>query len=208
MVERIDVAVIGTGGAGYPGAFLLGRAGRRVLMVDPIGNIGGDCLAEGCVPSKTVREFAQAFQRARRDPLARLIGVCDPDEDADDSVRWSEVLAHKDAVQQSRYAQHAGEIPQAGLRRPHRPAARRAARRPRRRTADSSARPRNARRSRRQTADRVRVPPPDGLRGHQQGRPLRPVVSRDLHTAAYPSRRLVAGTCSPSNGAHQRRETP
>ena len=48
----IDVAVLGAGGAGYPGAFLLAKSGRSVMMVDPIGNFGGDCLAEGCVPSK------------------------------------------------------------------------------------------------------------------------------------------------------------
>jgi len=56
--ESVDVLVLGAGGAGYPGAFFLAHSGRTVLMVDPIGNLGGDCLAEGCVPSKAVREAA------------------------------------------------------------------------------------------------------------------------------------------------------
>ncbi len=43
----VDVVVIGAGGGAYPGAFLLDQAGRRVVMADPIGNLGGDCLAAG-----------------------------------------------------------------------------------------------------------------------------------------------------------------
>ena len=58
LPAAVDVLVLGAGGAGYPGAFFLAKAGLKVAMVDPIGNLGGDCLAEGCVPSKAVREAA------------------------------------------------------------------------------------------------------------------------------------------------------
>ena len=53
--QQADVVILGAGGGGYPAAFLLARAGLRVVMVDPIGNLGGNCLAEGCIPSKAVR---------------------------------------------------------------------------------------------------------------------------------------------------------
>jgi dihydrolipoamide dehydrogenase len=102
-IEEVDVVVIGAGGGGYPGAFLLDRAGRRVVMVDPIGNLGGDCLAEGCVPSKAVREASLVRARARRYATFGLDGPVP-------RTSWESVLAHKDRVQRIRYSQHTGEL--------------------------------------------------------------------------------------------------
>ena len=99
----IDVAVLGAGGAGYPGAFLLAKSGRSVMMVDPIGNLGGDCLAEGCVPSKAMRESGMARAASAKYKFFGL-GSATPDVD------WSAVLAHKDYVQNTRYQQHSEEI--------------------------------------------------------------------------------------------------
>jgi dihydrolipoamide dehydrogenase len=101
--SNVDVMVIGAGGGGYPAAFRLARAGRSVAMVDPIGNLGGDCLAEGCVPSKAVREAALARTWPRKYPLFGLRGNTP-------EVDWGGVLAHKDRVQSLRYAQHRQEI--------------------------------------------------------------------------------------------------
>ncbi|MDD2875956.1 MAG: dihydrolipoyl dehydrogenase [Acidiphilium sp.] len=100
---EIDVLVLGAGGGGYPAAFFLARAGLRVAMVDPIGNLGGDCLAEGCVPSKAVREGALARAMSRKYKMFGLSG-------AEPSVNWQGVLAHKDRVQNARYVQHTQEI--------------------------------------------------------------------------------------------------
>jgi dihydrolipoamide dehydrogenase len=108
LPEAVDVLVLGAGGAGYPGAFFLARAGFSVLMVDPIGNLGGDCLAEGCVPSKAVREAALVRGLARKFGTFGLRG--DPP-----GVDWRGVLAHKDRVQSTRYAQHTREIAQSGV---------------------------------------------------------------------------------------------
>lgn len=103
MPEHAEVLILGAGGGGYPAAFLLAGAGCRVVLVDPIGNLGGDCLAEGCVPSKAVRESALVLAQVRRaGHLAVHI------EGA--AARWPEVLARKDAVQRTRYAQHAAEL--------------------------------------------------------------------------------------------------
>jgi len=82
-------------------------------MADPIGNLGGDCLAEGCVPSKAVREAALAYDRQRRGPLSAVPGL-PPDRgglrDGPDAAAWRGALEHKDAVQQLRYDQHRQEI--------------------------------------------------------------------------------------------------
>lgn len=108
LADEVDVLVLGAGGAGYPGAFFLARAGQSVLMVDPIGNLGGDCLAEGCVPSKAVREAA--LVRSLTDKFEGF-GLHGSKPAAD----WRAVLAHKDRVQNTRYAQHAREIAEGGV---------------------------------------------------------------------------------------------
>lgn len=98
----IDVITLGAGGAAYPAAFRLARAGRRVVMVDPKGVMSGNCLAEGCVPSKAVREVAQHYSVARRFGRFGLMG--------DVHLDFAAVMAHKDHVQHTRYAQHAAEL--------------------------------------------------------------------------------------------------
>lgn len=107
LTNDVDVLVLGAGGAGYPGAFYLAQAGPSVLMVDPIGNLGGDCLAEGCVPSKAVREAALVRGLADKFDGFGLRG-------SKPAVDWGAVLAHKDRVQNTRYAQHAREIAAGG----------------------------------------------------------------------------------------------
>ena len=108
-VEDVDVVVVGAGGGGYPGAFVLDRAGRQVVLVDPIGNLGGDCLAEGCVPSKAVREASLVRARARRYATFGLDGPAP-------GISWPGVLAHKDRVQRTRYAQHTRELASSSIR--------------------------------------------------------------------------------------------
>lgn len=101
-MDDIDVLTVGAGGGGYPAAFRLAAAGRRVVMVDPKGVLSGNCLAEGCVPSKAVREIAHHLAQQRRFQESGLRGdVC---------VDYSAVVAHKDRVQTRRYAQHDAEL--------------------------------------------------------------------------------------------------
>jgi dihydrolipoamide dehydrogenase len=102
-LDHVDCLIIGSGGGGYPAAFFLARSGLTVLMVDPIGNLGGNCLAEGCVPSKATREAALVRGLADKFTGFGLRGA-KPDVD------WRAVMAHKDHVQNLRYAQHREDI--------------------------------------------------------------------------------------------------
>ncbi len=106
MAQAYDAVVIGAGGGGYPAALRLVRAGRTVLMVDPKGNLGGNCLFEGCVPSKAVREAASLKSTMERADFFGLEAVQSP-------AAWSRVVAYKDGVQTRRYAQHRQEVEQA-----------------------------------------------------------------------------------------------
>ncbi|MGC9271803.1 dihydrolipoyl dehydrogenase [Acidiphilium sp.] len=107
-IMPIDVLILGAGGGGYPAAFFLAKAGLSVVMVDPIGNLGGDCLAEGCVPSKAVREGALARAMSRKYTYFGLNG-------STPSVDWQGVLVHKDRVQNARYTQHTQEIAESSV---------------------------------------------------------------------------------------------
>lgn len=99
---QYDVISIGAGGGGYPAAFRLARSGMSVLMIDPKGVMSGNCLAEGCVPSKTIREVAQQWERQRRFSSFGLNGGV--------SLDFASLMAHKDSVQRLRYKQHAEEL--------------------------------------------------------------------------------------------------
>ena len=98
----VDVLTIGAGGGAYPAAFRLASAGLTVVMVDPKGVMSGNCLAEGCVPSKAVREMAHHMNRSVR---FREFGI-----EGGSAVDYARIVLHKDRVQKTRYAQHQKEL--------------------------------------------------------------------------------------------------
>lgn len=101
-MRDVDAVTLGAGGGAYPAAFALARAGRTVVMVDDKGVMSGNCLAEGCVPSKAVREVAELARRGRRATRLGLHGQ--------PTVDFGRLMDHKDRVQQTRYRQHADEL--------------------------------------------------------------------------------------------------
>jgi len=58
-----DLIIIGGGPAGYHAAELAGKNGAGVLLAEK-GNIGGVCLNEGCIPTKTLLYSAKLFEGA------------------------------------------------------------------------------------------------------------------------------------------------
>ncbi|HEX3590469.1 MAG TPA: mercury(II) reductase [Pseudonocardiaceae bacterium] len=54
-----DLAVIGSGGAGFAAAIAARRKGRSVVMIEH-ATIGGTCVNTGCVPSKALLAAAEA----------------------------------------------------------------------------------------------------------------------------------------------------
>ena len=90
--------VVGAGGAGYPAAFRLAESGRRVVLADPKGELGGNCLFSGCIPSKTLRELGQISVRARR-----LLSWPGP-------IDFADLQRQRDAVQRIRFRQHREEL--------------------------------------------------------------------------------------------------
>jgi len=61
-----DIIVIGSGSGGLSVGLFMGKAGFRVLMVSKSDHdIGGDCLNDGCVPSKSFIHVAKIARFAR-----------------------------------------------------------------------------------------------------------------------------------------------
>lgn len=59
-----DLIVIGGGPAGYLACERAGQAGLTTLLVEK-GTLGGVCLNEGCIPSKTLLHSAKIYDLAR-----------------------------------------------------------------------------------------------------------------------------------------------
>ena len=99
--NQYDVIIVGGGGGGYSGAFELSKGGKSVLLVDDKGNLGGNCLYEGCIPSKSVAVTIYLMEKLKNMLNASARSL---------SVFWEDVLNHKDEVQTIRYKQHIREI--------------------------------------------------------------------------------------------------
>src|SRR5438132_1527396 len=65
MPEKYHAIVIGTGQAGPPLAVRLGKAGRKTAIIER-KLVGGTCVNNGCIPTKTLIASARAAHIARR----------------------------------------------------------------------------------------------------------------------------------------------
>lgn len=87
---RADLCVIGAGSGGLSVAAGAVQMGASVVLVEK-GEMGGDCLNAGCVPSKALLAAAHAAQAVRD---ARRFGVHAPAPE----IRFGEVHAHVHGV--------------------------------------------------------------------------------------------------------------
>ncbi|TVQ52118.1 MAG: dihydrolipoyl dehydrogenase [Phycisphaerales bacterium] len=72
FTQEVDLAVIGGGPGGYAAAFRAAELGVETVIIDPRDSLGGICLHEGCVPSKTLLHIAETIQNGER---AQQFGV-------------------------------------------------------------------------------------------------------------------------------------
>lgn len=59
MVERYDIALIGSGPGGYVAAIRAAQLGFRTVCIDKDQALGGTCLNVGCIPSKTLLQATE-----------------------------------------------------------------------------------------------------------------------------------------------------
>src|SRR5665648_499993 len=63
MNKIYDLAILGGGPAGYVAAERAGAKGLNVLIFD-MRSLGGVCLNEGCIPTKTLLNSAKVLESA------------------------------------------------------------------------------------------------------------------------------------------------
>ncbi len=60
-MEEFDVAIIGSGSAGYVSAIRAADLGKKVTIIEH-RDIGGTCLNRGCIPTKALLKTAEVYQ--------------------------------------------------------------------------------------------------------------------------------------------------
>lgn len=89
-MQSTDLIIIGGGPGGYETALLAAQRGLAVTLIER-GNLGGTCLNEGCIPTKTLcRSAALACDMKKAAELGVAVG--------DWSVDFPTIMAHKNAV--------------------------------------------------------------------------------------------------------------
>ena len=78
-VRRYDLAVIGSGGAGFAAAIAAKRLKLDVVMVDR-ATVGGTCVNVGCVPSKALLAAAESRHQAAEHRFAGIPTGAGPTE--------------------------------------------------------------------------------------------------------------------------------
>lgn len=89
----VDVVVLGAGPGGYNCAFRLADLGKKVVLIEK-QEIGGVCLNEGCIPSKTLLHITKTIEESR---LLAEHGVSfdDPKIDLDKLRSWKNSVIKK-----------------------------------------------------------------------------------------------------------------
>lgn len=87
-----DVAIIGSGPAGYTAAIRAGQWGLKTALIEKEPRLGGTCLHVGCIPTKALLFSAEIYEHVRHASEFGINGIDSP------TVDWSAVLARKNKI--------------------------------------------------------------------------------------------------------------
>ena len=66
-MDNFDLIVIGGGPGGYVCAIRAAQLGLKTACVESRGTLGGTCLNVGCIPSKSLLNLSENFNKAKKD---------------------------------------------------------------------------------------------------------------------------------------------
>lgn len=93
MAETIyDVAIIGSGPAGYTAAIRGAQLGLKVALIESEEVLGGTCLHVGCIPTKTLLFNAEIWDQVVHADEYGIEGIGTP------QLNWEQVLRRKTMV--------------------------------------------------------------------------------------------------------------
>ncbi len=93
--QEYDLVVIGAGPGGTPAAMAAAQFGKKVLLLDKREGPGGECLFEGCIPSKVLENAAECYDRVVRSKKFHI-------DATHPQIHWEDVLKDKDEIIQKR----------------------------------------------------------------------------------------------------------
>ncbi len=91
-MKKVDLVVIGAGPGGTPAAMAAAQFGKRVLLVDKRVAPGGECLFEGCIPSKVLENAANRFA------AVHALKAFHIDVEGKEQIHWDAVLEDKKEI--------------------------------------------------------------------------------------------------------------
>ena len=65
MLEKFQAVVIGGGPGGYVCAIRLSQLGLKTACIESRGSLGGTCLNVGCIPSKSLLNLSEEFNKLK-----------------------------------------------------------------------------------------------------------------------------------------------
>ena len=65
MSEKFQAVVIGGGPGGYVCAIRLSQLGLKTACIEARGSLGGTCLNVGCIPSKSLLNLSEEFDKVK-----------------------------------------------------------------------------------------------------------------------------------------------
>jgi hypothetical protein len=93
LADKIyDVAIIGSGPAGYTAAIRAGQYGLKTALIEKDSKLGGTCLHVGCIPTKALLYSASIFDHIKN---AAEYGIKDT---GTPSVDWPVVMQRKNKI--------------------------------------------------------------------------------------------------------------
>ena len=87
-----DVAIIGSGPAGYTAAIRAGQLGLKTALIESAGVLGGTCLHVGCIPTKALLFNAELWDHLKHAADYGIDGV------EARSLNWDAVLKRKTSI--------------------------------------------------------------------------------------------------------------
>ena len=67
MENNFDLIVIGGGPGGYVCAIRASQLGLKTACIESRGTLGGTCLNVGCIPSKSLLNLSDNYQKAKNE---------------------------------------------------------------------------------------------------------------------------------------------
>ena len=104
--EKYDLVVIGGGPAGTPVAIEYAKLNqnKKVALVELTGKLGGECLFQGCIPSKIMKASSESITM-----LEQLKNFGVELEDSHFNIAWQKIKQRKDEILSKR-SSAAGDV--------------------------------------------------------------------------------------------------